>query len=79
MKAAAVKGHDDIAVRLSSMGASLTVTDRYGRTAVQNAHSDELRKRLIAAVGLPMEFMCLHVYYVYTYVYLPAAHASVCV
>ena len=51
--AAARVGNDDIAVRLSSMGSSLTRKDVSGETALDYAHSDELRKRMRDAAPRP--------------------------
>ena len=44
--------HDDIAVRLSCMGASLMRKAYTGKTALYLARSDELRNRMLIALSL---------------------------
>ena len=65
---AALNHHDDIAVRLAQMGASLTRKDVNGKTALDLA-SDELAARMRKAVSLSeyaIESMSIHVFH-YTY------------
>ena len=45
----AMHGHDDVAIQLAAMGASLARVDSTGKNALYFAHTDEIRWKMQAA------------------------------